>query len=522
MVVNNTKVKMVLGQPGTGKSTRLIQDGVDKILQMKSVCIVTPTHTAKDNLIERINKMLKTELNTARIEALNQLKYNTTVLYGYAGQTVVLMDEISMISIPTLFNIFFRMLDVNNGEIIGYGDAKQLPVIQGNSVVEMALRNNLNIDVWEWVRNAYDNLQDNQMIAPKTWKLAEPIDIEVLRYNYRFQSNKYNGYSQEYIDDLISNTIHRNIDDYSEEIIEANKNNTLIITPSHSRGEKINDAINNYWQSESQVHMPFVIKNKKVYLNPKFHDYQSIKQAFPFVKELKGNINDYEYTGYIVTNVAQGATVDNVLYYMGNTPIHAQNKSFYNRNNFYTAVTRSRQSAQLIGPAESFNQMQENIPISAQERLQYVKSNEAVKILFDKLYVIKSELSLDSIHDLYLKIFNELNLSGIVAQEIHDYEVVDKPLNKQELILEFKLYDYQGAIEKGLNAINYREIIYDKYISDKNKKNAKKPRMSRVEKWIKSLNTKQLKDVQTDVMVLSQNEFKFKHNKDVRSVIKYL
>lgn len=522
MVVNHTKVKMVLGQPGTGKTQRLITDGVDKILQMESVCIVTPTHTAKDNIIERINQMLETETNVARIEALNQLKYNTTVLYGYAGQTVVLMDEISMISIPTLFNIFFRMLDVKNGEIIGYGDAKQLPVIQGNSVVEMALRNNLDIDVWEWVRNAYDNLQENQMIAPKTWKLAEPIDIEVLRENYRFKSNKYNGYSQEYIDDLISNTIYNNFGDYSNEIINANKNNTLIITPSHSRGADINQTIINYWGDKSIEHMPFVNKNKKVYLNPNFYDYETLKQSFPFIKELKDGLKNSEYTGYIVTNVAQGATVDSVLYYMGNSIVPEQTKSFYNRNNFYTAVTRSRNNAQLIGPAESFNQMQENIPISAQDRLQYVKSHEAVKILFDRLYAMNNELSFDNIYDLYLKIFNETTLTGVVAQEIHDYEVIDKPIDKQQLVLEFRLYDYQTAVENNHNAINYREIIYDKYISKKNRENAKKPRKGAIQRWVESLDNKQLEKVQTDVMVLSRSEFKIKYNKNKQKVVQYL
>lgn len=47
MVKNNTNMKIVAGEPGTGKSTRLIQDGVDEILALRTVSIIVPTHSAR-------------------------------------------------------------------------------------------------------------------------------------------------------------------------------------------------------------------------------------------------------------------------------------------------------------------------------------------------------------------------------------------------------------------------------------------------------------------------------------------
>ena len=70
---NKTKLKIVAGQPGVGKSTRLIEDGINTILNHKSVFVMTPTHTAKQNLQAEIDRQMGTELSATRNKALKEI-----------------------------------------------------------------------------------------------------------------------------------------------------------------------------------------------------------------------------------------------------------------------------------------------------------------------------------------------------------------------------------------------------------------------------------------------------------------
>lgn len=371
MVKNSTKMKIIAGEPGTGKTTRLIQDGVDEILALRTVSIIVPTHSARQTIVDKIDDMMMSELNDMRRNALMKLKYNVNVLYGYAGEQTILIDEISMISVPVLFNLLYRTLDVEGAKIIGYGDIKQLPVIKGNSIIEELLRNNLTIDVWEWVKEAYNNVEQDKLVAPKVWKLASDVKFEILLKNYRLQSEGYTGYTQEYIQDVINDAMYDEDSDYADVINTAVLDNILIITPSHSRGNEVNDAlIEHYGREYFEKVAPFVkeVSGTKVFLNPDNEHYESLKSAFGFVKEVPDSLSSqkYEHTAYIVVNVAQGATVDNTLYYLGNKPIKERANGFYTRNNLYTAITRSRNNALLVGYKKSFEKMLDNLPLSAQ------------------------------------------------------------------------------------------------------------------------------------------------------------
>ena len=310
MVKNNTKMKIIAGEPGTGKTTRLIKDGVDEILSLRTVTIIVPTHSARQTIVDKIDDMLLVEINEVRKNALMKLRYNVNVLYGYAGEQTILIDEISMISVPILFNILYRTLDVEGAKIIGYGDIKQLPVIKGNSIIEELLRNNLTVDVWEWVKEAYNNVEQNKLVAPSVWKLASHVQFETLLKNYRLRANGYTGYTQEYIQDVIDNSIYNEDGYYDEVIYKALYNNTLIIAPSHGRGAEVNESlINRYGDSFDKV-APFVkeVSGTKVYLNPDNENYEAVKSAFGFVKEVPINFNPkkFEHTAYVVVNVAQG------------------------------------------------------------------------------------------------------------------------------------------------------------------------------------------------------------------------
>ena len=535
MVKNHTKMKIIAGEPGTGKTTRLIQDGVDEILSLRTVTIIVPTHSARQTIVDKIDDMLLVEINEVRKNALMKLRYNVNVLYGYAGEQTILIDEISMISVPVLFNILYRTLDVEGAKIIGYGDIKQLPVIKGNSIIEELLRNNLTVDVWEWVKEAYNNVEQNKLVAPSVWKLASHVQFETLLKNYHLRANGYTGYTQEYIQDVIDNSIYNEDGYYDEVIYKALYNNTLIIAPSHGRGAEVNESlINRYGDSFDKV-APFVkeVSGTKVYLNPDNENYEAVKSAFGFVKEVPINFNPkkFEHTAYVVVNVAQGATVDNVLYYIGNKPISKQAKSFYTRNNLYTAITRSRNIAQLVGYKGSFEEMMNNLPLSAQARLHHVKAREAVLALFNNLMSIHEELSLDEIYKMYLNLFEEVSVGGNVGEQLSIYGIVNEPFEKDELALEFKNYDIQKAMRSGF-AIDYKSKIYDAHISDVNANKAlhntntlgkrNKAGKGYIQEWVRALSDDKLSALREDVDNLSVRKFKAKYDKTLVTVKKAL
>lgn len=524
-IINHTKMKIIAGEPGTGKTQRLVNDAIDKLLQNKTVRIVTPTHSARENILSRINEMIDIEEDIKRLVKLNQLSSKVSVLYGYKGEDVILIDEISMVSIPMLFNLLYQTIDIEGAEIIGYGDAKQLPVIKGNSIIENLLRYNLTVDTWEWVKQAYDNVDFEQLIAPKSWKLSDPIDFVVLRTNYRLNSLGYNGYNSKYIQDVIDNTLYEKYNKYEDIILSANSDNVLIITPDHTnRGAQVNDIINEHYGSEAYKHMPFVkeISGSKVYINPYYENNIGKLNFLDMIdkKKLDKSKIKYEYTGYVVVNVAQGVTVDDVLYFIGNGDIPNNLKSFYTRNNFYTAITRSRNITQTVGRVDVLNEMLDNLPMSPQMRLQHVVSNQAVKNLFDNLYSIQQELSIDDIYEMYLNIFSNTTVQGPLGDEIDSYNIVNIALNKNELMNKFGEYNDDFSI------IKYKEIIYDRHISDVNSENGKnkkgKTGGGKIQQWVESLSDDDLNDVKSDVDKLSVRKFKAKWEMNKQLVEKYI
>lgn len=523
---NKTKLKIVAGQPGVGKSTRLIEDGVNTILDGKTIFVMCPTHTARRALQSAIDYQWATELSQTRKDALSKLRYSIHVLYGYQRQQVILIDEISMVSVPVLFQLFYITQYVNGAEVIGYGDAKQLPVIQGNSMIEELLRANIEGNVWDWVKDAYENVDFDELDAPASWHLEYPVSFEVMLENHRLSSTKFTGYNDEFIQAHVDETFYRKDGNYSEVLINAVRANTLMITATHKRGQEINDTLSAYFgENDWKTHAPFV-KNPdetKVFLNPNHYDLDGLKQAFKFLDVLPDNKDEKKYkkTAYIVVNVAQGATVKNALYYMGNTPLPSgNNKHHYSFNNLYTAMTRAKYVTQLVGDKKSFEEMLEIMPVSAQQRLGHFKADALIPILFNELRKHSTiVLSDKEVYELYLQKFNETADDSLDnAQELVDYNVTSEPYTFEEMKLQFKRWDVVG----GFVGHNYRDI-YDRYRQEVKVNNgAKKAGHGKVQRWLNSLTADEIEAVKQDVNDLSMRKFKSKYDKDKRQVVKAL
>lgn len=243
-------------------------------------------------------------------------------------------------------------------------------------------------------------------------------------------------------------------------------------------------------------------------------------KAFPFIKDVDSTVNQngLEPTAYVVVDIAQGATVDNAVYYFGDTKIPNGVQNFYSYNRLYTAITRSRNLTQLIGDMSEVRKQLSLFPMSAQQRLEYRFAQRTMKELFNRMYVMTQEITEDEAYSLFMKLFNEGVPDGKIQQELIDYNVTSKPYTLKQMVLKFKDYDStQAQLKSGSFVVDYKVKFYDENISRANsekmigKVNAKG--RGKVQTWINSLSESELNNVRKDVQVLSVRKFADKYNK---------
>lgn len=106
------------------------------------------------------------------------------------------------------------------------------------------------------------------------------------------------------------------------------------------------------------------------------------------------------------THKVQSFTVDNVVFYMGNNPIGNRNKTHYSNNMMYTALTRARYEAKLLGNPDSFEQMRNTMPKTPQDQMGSIRSTFAMKSLLRKLGVLPA-ITPDEIYRMFSELFSD-------------------------------------------------------------------------------------------------------------------
>lgn len=524
-----TKLRVVAGSAGNGKTTKLIEQAINASLQRKSVYIMTPTHTAKSNIKNGLNQKLEEEYrhvpsNSLRIKMLQELVFKVHVgMNSYRGQEVVLIDEMSMVDMTTLKALLWDMKNITDAEITAYGDVKQLPVINGNSFAEVLFKNNVNGDFWKWAKDAYDEDMIT-LIAPESWELDDDnVELEVLSQNYRLNKIGFEGYDEEYITALFDNTIDYSDNedkDYESVIATSVDEYNLIMTPTYRRGDEVNAYVKSFFGERAKEVFPFIkiIGDKKVYLNPDHHDMEALKNAFNFMNEIPEDfdMDKSELTAYIVVNVAQGATVDNAVYYMGDKSIpDGKVQSFYSYNRLFTAITRSRNLTQLVGNKYEIARQLNLFPQSAQDRLEYRHAKETVTLLFEHLYQLRKELTKEEVYELYIKLFNEELPDTDTRHQLQTFDVISTPYSVERLMLAFEDYDDSDTLN---GVIDYKSLLYKGHISEV--RSASKKGKGKIQKWVDSLEDKT--EVIKDVETLSRTKFNAKHGMNKQQVAKAL
>lgn len=514
--MNKTKVSLVAGEPGAGKSYTLIQQATDKIILGKSVYIMTPTHSAKHNLLKEIHSQIKIS-NSIRREALNKLQSSIHVLSNYHLESEIFIDEAGMINVNHLFGLLYQTNSVGNAHIHLFGDIKQLPPVIGNSIVEELLRFNIEDELWNWVNNkAYSDFQFDFFETPTIWQLENNIDITTLRENHRLNRIGYTSYDNDFYNSVIDGTIEK--DNYTDELIDAINNDYLILVPTHARGEEIDEAIRNTYGQDIKNIAPFIRIDKNLYINPFNIRKNEIADKFSTIEKIdedKIKNESAQFTCWTTVHKAQGATVDSVCFYLGNNPIAPQHKEHYSNNMLYTSLTRARSNFMLLGLKSSFEKMRSINPKSAQQKLRYFKAEEAKAKLFITLRSINQTLNIDEIYDLYEDIFNDIELSNEDKENLEHYNISSDIYSKKELIKKFKNYADED-FKVGFNHTNYKVTIYDKYVNSIKAKN--KSGKGKTQKWISSLNNDEIIQVKNDINNLSIRKFKEKYGYDKRII----
>jgi len=197
---------------------------------------------------------------------------------------------------------------------------------------------------------------------------------------------------------------------------------------------------------------------------------------------------------------------------MGNKVIGNRHKKHYSNNMLYTSVTRARHDVQLLGLSESFEQMRETMPQSAQEKNVHRRANRAMLNLKQWIEEIDYIPTAEEVLDRYKVLYNDDSILSFSDKNIINInKVVSKSYNDRYIIN----YINNEFTDK----FGFTLTLWLK----ENSTNAKKsPRKGKVKQWIDELSDEEFDEVKYDVTNLSRSEFKSKYNMTNTTVKNYL
>lgn len=514
-----TSIKAFIGSPGTGKSYRLVRMVNELLKQGESVHIMNPTRSARNNLRKAFKEMLISGEMTQ--EDYRQAYIINNVQHGYKESLAknIFIDESAMIDLDVFYSLLYATLDVPDVHLYLFGDLKQIEPINGDSILKTLIESNMGKlderDIWQFTNEVlYKDLFDMTIATPKIWKLnGVNVDIKILKKNYRLESKNFSGYDDEYYSNLIDNAIFT--DDYSGYLKYALEHNWLITTPTNARGNEINDVLKQQYDDFKMV-APFVVDgNSDYYLNPFNKSFNQLKESFDFMPQIeRENAQGYEFTAYMSTHRVQSFTVDNVLFYMGNNPIGNRHKSHYSNNMLYTAVTRAKHDVQLLGLPDSFNQMRNTMPLSAQDKNVHLRANVSMNHLYNWIESNNDVPSANELYKKYQELYEDDSILSTHDKTILDiYSIVSDSYTQR--------YVVNSVNNKYGDKFGFTLTAWLQENATNAKKNNAKGK-GKVQQWINSLSDDELEQVESDVNDLSRSKFKAKYGFTNTTVKNYL
>lgn len=445
---------LILGSAGTAKSTNLVSHLIEYISKGDSVYVMTPTHAVKSTI--------KSIIEDHYSGLIEDVKYKYMALSSvhvlsdsFNGENVIMIDEVGLTNSSHLYSIFHQTRNIN-ATIIMYGDAKQLNPVNGASPLEKLLRINITGPYWKSIRSEY-KFESNKLVAPAEWNIDEEIQLTILKDNYRLSSNtNFSDYNTDFFQDALRNVIQK--EDYSDELREAVASKKFIITVTHAQGKQIDHTLSNYYDVKKSAYFKRI--GTDIYLNDDHENYNELKKKFNFIEDWnKRKSDEFEYSFYSTVHKAQGATVDDVAFFIGNDRVL---KHMYTFPLFYTALSRARLTVVLLGKKDSFIQMYDANPSQKKAANLDIVNHKAIIKLFDYLQQSDRAHTFHEVTHYYENFYKDM----LIELNTLDNNMLDEIGLKKA----FKDYTYDKIIIGfGVeNPRNYHKLFYENNLLELN------------------------------------------------------
>ncbi|MFA9354149.1 AAA family ATPase [Pediococcus pentosaceus] len=421
---NKMSISITLGEPGSGKTTKLIKEAMEILAKGESLYILSPTHKSKSQLNKAINKAVETIGNNTYKELFSSLH---VLGNNYVGEDNILLDEISMLSLDDLYSILFKARH-HAKKMLMFGDIGQLPPPRGVGTLEYLLRYNsrvLNIDpynFWKGISSLYKQSTNIELNIPRQWKDdIYSINLNILQKNYRLNAKSgLTHYDDNFYDYVFKLILEK--DDYTQGLVNSLKESSLIIAPSHSLINNIDDLLQSHYGNNYNQVAPFVRVGSrgtggKTYVNPEHPHYAQLLNRFYSIGAMPNNTTEnYTPTSAVTAHYIEGIENDGVTFYLGQREITSSNNNthFLNNNMLYTAVSRAKNPNKvvLLGKRETFEKMRQTMPTEIDITANKIVNQNTRKNTMRKIENSSNILSVDSIYSLFLVEFEKEKARG--------------------------------------------------------------------------------------------------------------
>lgn len=352
----NSKISIITGGPGTGKST-IVKGIIDLYLQLpksseESILLCSPTGKAAKRL-NQVTKLKTYTIHKALGYDKDGFSFNENNLLPYR---LVIVDESSMIDISLAYNLL-RAVSLTT-TIIFIGDVNQIPSVgPGNFLNDMIESKKINTF---FLKEIMRQVSDSNIIKLANMVLNNDVDFSKFSDNkdiflYDIKSENY----QQLLNKLLLNykNTHENLDDIIV-LIPMYASSVGIDKTNEFIQMNFNDTKDKYLKTDNQIY----------YLNDKVLQLQN-NSDLDIVNGDSGKIvninNDNLYIdfniGKIVTypksnfneltlaysmsiHKSQGSEIPNVI-----IPIFKSYSIMLKKKLYYTAITRAKEKLILIG-----------------------------------------------------------------------------------------------------------------------------------------------------------------------------
>ena len=542
-------MKLILGEPGTGKSYSLIEKAINILKNNENLYVMTPTHAAKSRLIDGYNKRYHDKEISAKTR-FELIGSTHTLQDNYQQEKNILIDEFSMVTADQFYSLIYRCLIAPQSKInlSVYADEKQLEPVKGVPALMLLLKCNTDkfkglttTNFWRYVQNMfYEEIDDMSLNVPSSWKLVvKDIYLKIYRKNHRLASiNGLSNYNLDFYDDVLNNQTTTK-DDYTEDLIDRINKYYLLIAPTHNVGKKIDKILSDHFKDLTKNVAPFVrLKDSgssRIFINPLCHfnrEYGFNK----FIPSLRSHdIKDMEFSFYTTVHYCQGATVKNLAFCMLNEKIPSSTKSFYSRNLLYVALTRAKYRSEYFGSPDEFRKMLDIYPDDGELYVNMTISHEAANKTYQMLIdnSIVSTLTIPQIINLYHKNFIEMKNNK--ARQIEEMQAINEDFKIKEatpskILSIFNPNNIGSKYTQTLLDLGY-DKIWAKYKHNQMSKNGLKGaskggkiggKASQTAKWISQLDEEHYFKLKDDYENMSARVFQRTYGHTKRAVGKYL